>query len=254
MNSKKYKISVIVPAHNEEHSIRHILSQLQKSALIDEIICVNDGSTDQTLKYIKQFPSVNLIDLKQNHGKGYALAHGVYQAIGDIIVFIDADLQNFNEIVLKQMVNPLLKENYRVAIGYPTYYTMDKLFMPLTGERAYFKKDLLPFMGKLEKKGYGVELFLNYTFRDKKIKIFALNGIKHPLKSEKNLNFRTFAKLSVVELSDVFGEMIKNKNPLQYLINAYFINFYLTDQHGRKQQIKRFWQQIKAIMPKIEQK
>ena len=143
------------------------------------------------------------------------------------------------------MTTPLLKENYRVAIGYPQYYTIDKLFIPLTGERAYFKKDLLPFMNKLEKKGYGVELFLNYTFRDKRIKVFALNGIKHPLKYEKNLTFETMAKLSMVELSNVISEVVKNKNPIQYLINAYFINFYLTNKRERKLQTQRFWEQIK---------
>ena len=97
-----YRISVVVPMHNEEESIRLFFDTLEpvlKALECDyEIICVNDGSRDQTLKLLnnenRRNPSVKVIDLTRNFGKEAALTAGLDFATGDCVVPIDADLQD----------------------------------------------------------------------------------------------------------------------------------------------------------------
>ncbi|OGD69864.1 hypothetical protein A3D09_02335 [Candidatus Collierbacteria bacterium RIFCSPHIGHO2_02_FULL_49_10] len=102
----KKTISVIIPVYNEENSITACLTtlfnQTQKAA---EIIIVNDGSTDSTVFLVKEFP---VKVLSQAHkGPGAARNLGAKQAIGEILVFVDADM-TFDENFLKELVAPIL--------------------------------------------------------------------------------------------------------------------------------------------------
>lgn len=90
------KISVIIPAYNEEKYIEQTIHSIQKWSLNPEIIIVDDGSTDQTPQILKQFcsdPSVKTVILPKNKGKGYAMMKGIEHAEGEIYVFLDADLK-----------------------------------------------------------------------------------------------------------------------------------------------------------------
>ncbi len=90
------KISVIIPAYNEEKVIGKMLrtycSFLSENFAEFEIIVVDDGSLDKTLKIAKTFKDVICISYKQNKGKGYAVKRGFLRATGDYIFFTDADL------------------------------------------------------------------------------------------------------------------------------------------------------------------
>ena len=87
-------ISLIVPVLNEQDNILNLLSKI-KIVLNenDEIIVVDDGSTDQTYDQIKNFPCT-VIRHERNLGKGKSLIDGINSAKGDIIVFIDGDGQD----------------------------------------------------------------------------------------------------------------------------------------------------------------
>ncbi len=78
----KLKIAAIVPAYNEEKLIKKTLLSLDK--IIDVIYVINDGSTDNTLNEVKKISKndsrINIIDLKTNHGLGYALKSGLQKA------------------------------------------------------------------------------------------------------------------------------------------------------------------------------
>ena len=91
-------ISIIIPAFNEEKTIKQILLAVKanKVKLYDfEIIVVEDGSTDKTLDILLSNPSLysKLIQQKRNQGKGAAIREGILQASGDYILFQDADLE-----------------------------------------------------------------------------------------------------------------------------------------------------------------
>ena len=89
----KEKLSIIIPAYNEENVICSTLEEIQ-GALDNnnEIIVVDDGSTDKTSDLvIENFPNVKLIRISKNKGKGAAVKKGVMNASGDLILFLDAD-------------------------------------------------------------------------------------------------------------------------------------------------------------------
>ncbi len=85
------KISVIVPLYNTEKYIEEaILSLLNQTIKIDQIIVVDDGSTDNGAEIVKKYPQVELIQ-KENEGLKKTLNCGLSHAMGDFIGFLDAD-------------------------------------------------------------------------------------------------------------------------------------------------------------------
>lgn len=96
---KKYKVSIIIPARNEEHNIVKLLNSLNKQKYqIYEIIVVDDNSKDRTSEIVKSFDNVKLIKLTDEppegwRGKTWACWNGSLNASGDILVFIDADVK-----------------------------------------------------------------------------------------------------------------------------------------------------------------
>jgi dolichyl-phosphate beta-glucosyltransferase len=92
-------ISIIIPAKDEEARLpgflRTVIDFCRRSAHSYEIIVVDDGSRDRTavvsLSFQKEFPSLRVISLERNHGKGYAVKQGFFAAKGEIVLFLDAD-------------------------------------------------------------------------------------------------------------------------------------------------------------------
>lgn len=96
------KLSIVVPCYNEEKSLPHffkalkpILNQLDHDF---ELIFVNDGSSDQTLEILKshkdEIRTTVLVDLSRNFGKESAMLAGLKTSTGDLVVIMDADLQD----------------------------------------------------------------------------------------------------------------------------------------------------------------
>lgn len=92
--NKTVQVSAIVPAYNEEERIETTLKALRGIAQIDEIIVIDDGSLDRTA-YLARPLAHQVESFSQNLGKGAALARGVKQASGEILLFVDADLEEY---------------------------------------------------------------------------------------------------------------------------------------------------------------
>jgi len=118
-------ISVIIPAYNEEKRLPKTLKKWQNflshninaDFKITEIIIVDDGSTDETVRMAEAFKNnlpIKIVEIKPNKGKGNAVRAGVKQAIGDFIFIYDADAA-----VLPEELNKLLAQtgNADVIIG-----------------------------------------------------------------------------------------------------------------------------------------
>lgn len=179
-------ITAIVPVFNEEKTVKNVIRVLLKSNLVNEIICINDGSTDKSTKILQSYKDeVQVISFKNNHGKGYALAKGINAARGDIVVLIDADLTNLSEKYLQTLLKPVLEENYKAVLGYPSNSWTPDLFSDLTGERVYYKKDLLPHLTKISVTRFGVEVYLNNLFPSQYVKKIPLTNLRGLYKYEK---------------------------------------------------------------------
>lgn len=112
-------VSVIIPAYNEEHTIRQVLEAVHALPFEKQIIVVNDGSTDNTQTILDTYSNENettVVHCKQNSGKGFAIRSGIPYVKGKVVVIQDADMElNPKDII--ELVEPLRKENAKVVYG-----------------------------------------------------------------------------------------------------------------------------------------
>ena len=106
------KISIIIPAYNEEEALPALMERITKFAddtkdYDFEFLFVNDGSKDRTIELIKEYREkdkrVCYVDFARNFGKETAMKAGIDYAIGDAVVFLDADLQDPPEIITEMI-------------------------------------------------------------------------------------------------------------------------------------------------------
>jgi glycosyltransferase involved in cell wall biosynthesis len=116
-------LSCFFPAHDEESNIEGLLVEVAKVipqiATSWEALVIDDGSTDDTARIVREFssrhPEVRLIQHAKNLGYGHALRTGLKESVGNVIFFADADLQ-FRVSDLGSMVEPF--QGSDVVIGY----------------------------------------------------------------------------------------------------------------------------------------
>ncbi|HEX7151944.1 MAG TPA: glycosyltransferase family 2 protein [Thermoanaerobaculia bacterium] len=109
--------TAIVAAYNEEKTIAAVLRVLTSSAQIDEVIVVSDGSSDGTVDIARTFEGVRTIALRENHGKGYAMAVGVANASNDILFFCDGDMYNVTDEHVAALVGPVVRNECDMNVG-----------------------------------------------------------------------------------------------------------------------------------------
>ena len=116
----KYLISVVIPVYNEEKSVKKLLKKVSSVKNIKkEIIVVNDGSSDNSYKVIKNECKNlfnKLVSYKKNKGKGFACRLGIKRAKGNIIIIQDADLE-YNPQNFLRLIKPIVKNKYDVVYG-----------------------------------------------------------------------------------------------------------------------------------------
>jgi glycosyltransferase involved in cell wall biosynthesis len=95
---KKLKVAVLIPTYNNEQTLTDVIRSVQEYS--EDIIVVNDGSTDSTAELLQEFQKIDLVSYTPNRGKGYALRKGFQRAIElgyDYVISIDSDGQHFAE-------------------------------------------------------------------------------------------------------------------------------------------------------------
>lgn len=224
------KVSAIVPVFNEEKTIGKVVETLLRSPVVNEVICVYDHSSDNSLDVLKSFEErIKLVVNKERKGKGFALAEGVRVVKGEIVAFFDADLITLTEKHVSDLITPLIEGQAKATLGNKgkdrprellkdlklsvagdsLTYQIGHLFpylisTSLTGERAFFRKDLLPHLDKMKETRFGVEVFFNNQFKDvTEVKMPGLCGI---LKFEK-FSFHEAIQRYIEEAVEVAQEM-----------------------------------------------
>jgi glycosyltransferase involved in cell wall biosynthesis len=123
--SQKLDISVIIPAYNEEESLPElnewISRVMQKHGFTYEILLVDDGSTDGTWSKIAELsranPNLKGLKFNRNHGKSAALNTGFKYASGDVVITMDADLQDSPDEI-PELYEMVIKQDFDLVSGW----------------------------------------------------------------------------------------------------------------------------------------
>ena len=162
------KITAIVPAYNEAKRIGRVLSILTTYPHFEEVIVVDDGSTDNTEGVVKQYP-VRYVKNAINKGKGHAMDTGVALSRGDIIFFADADVTGLTHEIIDDIISPVMDGMVDMSIAMrnrTTYYLHYIIFfIPLLGGERALTKSLWQMLPSHYKRRFKVETGLNFYAR-----------------------------------------------------------------------------------------
>ncbi len=196
------KISCVIPAFNEEATIVSVISTVRKVRTIDEIIVVDDGSTDSTYA-LAVAEGVSVIRHRKNKGKGAAIKTGLAEAKGDAILFIDADLQSISPKKIASLLHPLeadeadfVKASFTRARGRVTELVVKPLLQvmipfvkfdqPLSGQFA-IKKDLIREITINDNWGIDIQILLHMVKRGVRIAEVDIGKLRHKKQPIENL-------------------------------------------------------------------
>ena len=110
---------MIIPAFNEEQTIRQVVEAVHSLSIEKQIIVVNDGSTDGTheaLEELRAIYELTIVHCEENRGKGFAIRSGLSYVKGEVVVIQDADME-LSPADLSELLKPLEKEDVQVVYG-----------------------------------------------------------------------------------------------------------------------------------------
>ncbi len=185
------RVSCIVPAYNEGARIGAVLAVLAAHPLVDEIVVVDDASTDDTAAVAATFAGVTIQRLDTNGGKTRALARGLDRAAGQVLLLIDADLQGLDGAAVSALLLPVLNDRADVAISLrrnaPRLWHLLGIDY-ISGERAMRRDILSGHLADLDGlPGFGFEVWLNALLIQASVRIAVVpwDGVASPAKARK---------------------------------------------------------------------
>lgn len=113
------KISIVIPSFNVEETIVNVINELYKSKYTDEIIVIDNNSTDSTFKKA-QSTNAEIVSCSEQ-GMGYAIKRGIKSTKNDVVIKIDGDIRNPNSYWINMLAETFLKERNFVS----SYYSSD---------------------------------------------------------------------------------------------------------------------------------
>lgn len=145
-------VSVIIPALNEEKTIRQVINLVSSSPVVDEILVIDDKSFDNTIKQ-SRLPKVRIYT-SPLIGKGASMRDGMLLAKNEVIVFIDADILTYPSNIIELLSGPILngeadfvKSSFNRQAGRVTELVAKPLLSILFPELARFSQPLSGMIG-----------------------------------------------------------------------------------------------------------
>lgn len=184
------KVSAIVPAYNEAERIAAVLEPLNAAKRVDEIIVVDDGSTDDTAQVARRYKAKVLL-LSQNVGKAEALNRGVQLAKHDILLFLDADLVGLRPNHIDLLIETYLKRRVGMVIGVfrdgRLNTDLAHILAPYLSGQRVLSRSLFNKVRNKEDLNFGLEIALTKLALKEglKQKLVTLEGVTHVMKEEK---------------------------------------------------------------------
>lgn len=245
----KIKVSVIIPCYNSESFLDRCLRKLLDTKFSDfEIICINDGSKDNTLKklseYSKKYKNIKIID-QVNQGQAVARNNAVKEAKGEYIAFVDSDDFTKSEILEKMYEQAVKNNSELVYCDYYEYYGENntKLYKNKYTEDKQKNAILANFApwGKL----YKADFFKKNKFQFLPGKLFEDIAVvpiiaalaKNPTYLEEPLYFYNMENDS----------SIRRKTYNKKLEDIIYVADYLYEEFNKKNLLEQYYEEIEYI-------
>jgi hypothetical protein len=188
--SARPRLSAILPSYNEAEGMAEVLAVLRQVPELDEILVVDDGSTDDTAALTLQSAikdtRIRLIQLPANQGKGQAIFCGAAATQAEALLLLDADLKDLKPGHIQDLVEPVLAGRADMSLGLfrSGHLNTDLSHRAtpwLSGQRC-LKADLLNSMDLQAAAGYGFETALTISARQQhaRTQVVFLTGVWHP--------------------------------------------------------------------------
>lgn len=185
------KISCIICAYNEAPRIGAVLSAATSHAGLDEILVVDDASTDGTAEAVRRFPKVKLISLPRNGGKSRAMVQGLNAAANDLVMLLDADLANLTEADISSLAEPVLSGRADVSLSlrrnaFGIHHWLGLDFT--SGERVLPKSLLSDVLHEIDRlPEFGIESYMNKLIIERRMRVAVVKWreVTHMRKAEK---------------------------------------------------------------------
>ncbi len=164
------RVAAVIPAYNEEATVGEVVASVRSSPLVDEVIVISDGSSDQT-KVIAEAAGALVHLLPKNQGKGAAMLHGITHTDAPIIVFFDADLLGLTIDHIERILLPVLSGSRVMNIGLRDRGWLNPLIphLPLVGGERALLRHVIEGIPPKYVGGFMVEAAMNYYCRSRKL-------------------------------------------------------------------------------------
>jgi len=193
-STKIKKFDAVVPCYNEESRVGNVLDTLTKSKYINQVIFINDGSKDNSLRVAKEYSNIKIINLKENTGKGNAVSKGLKHVKSKAVFLFDADLVGLKEINIKKIYMSFIDNPNSMVVGLRQKNSINLIhwlrrnILPLiAGERILSTTELKKIIHEYDIDEWGLEVYMNYHFKTNNIPIhkILLNGVNDVPKFKK---------------------------------------------------------------------
>ncbi|MDP3059021.1 MAG: glycosyltransferase [bacterium] len=163
---------IVIPAFNEQMTIGQVVAVAKSCSLVNEVVVVSDGSTDDTVAEATK-AGARVLAMKENVGKGGAMKIGIDNTDSDVVLFLDADLIGLTKQQVSLLLAPVLAGEVSVSIGIFAHGRImtdfAQMITPfLSGQRAITRK-LLNEIPDFSDSGWGVEVALSRYIEENNI-------------------------------------------------------------------------------------
>lgn len=215
-------VIAIIPAYNEGGRIGRVLAVLREVTELEQIIAVDDGSTDSTVENIRQAAAsdarIRLLSMPKNQGKGQAVLAAVAMIETPYILMLDADLVNLSPSHIRGLIDPISHGKADMTLGLfkGGHFTTDLSHWGtpwLTGQRC-LKTEIFGFLDRETAKGYALEIALTVAAQRHNLRVqhIPMRGVWHP-SSEYHRGLKSGFKWHLNMVLQVWRGWIANDGP-----------------------------------------
>lgn len=217
-------ISAIIPARNEEVTVGTVVTAVKAAGFFDEVVVVNDGSSDRTAERARQAGADKVVELPVSRGKGAALSAGAAATDSSLLCFLDADLIGLMPAHLAALAEPVVSGRWAMSVGMwdrGRWQNAVARLLPLVSGQRVMRRAVFAELSAPAVAGYKAEIAMNRHCRRRGWKFgrVFLPGLKVRQKPDKlgwaaaiASYFRMYGQVLWAMLSPGFGQATGRKH------------------------------------------